>query len=145
MGLDPVVPPPAGRPGAAAAPIAPAGYDLNALINAFRASEGLRAWTTDPGLEAIALSHAQALAEQARLSHDGFRQRVQLTGSHRCVENLAVGATHPQIILRAWQQSSEHLSNLLDPEVLWSGIGQAGPYVVLMACATPARPASSVR
>ena len=115
------------------------------MINAFRTAEGRLPWMADPGLQAIAMAHAQALAQQGRLSHDGFVQRVRLTGSHRCVENLAVGAVRPQAVLRAWQQSSEHLSNLLDPDVLWSGIGQSGPYIVLMACATPAQPGSSAR
>jgi len=118
---------------------------LLSLLNDFRKSAGLAPWRVDPGLRAIATSHAEALVQQGRLSHDGFHQRVRLTGSHRCVENLAAGAAPPSALLHAWQQSPEHLSNLLDPGVAWVGVGQAGRYWVLMACATAARPGSSGR
>ncbi len=112
-------------------------------INAYRQAKGHAAWSPDPGLATVARAHSQAMAQHGRFSHTGFRRRAEATGSALCVENLLHGTVAPRRAVLLWTASDLHRSNLLEPGAHYAGIGMAGTYVTLLACATPT-PASAV-
>lgn len=116
--------------------------ELLQAVNDYRAAHGLSRWRTDPGLAAIARSHSQRMHAEARLSHDGFGERVRLSGSALCVENLLAGRVAAQQAVSMWRRSPAHHANLLEPGAVWAGVGAAGRYATLLACATPAVPAA---
>lgn len=111
---------------------------LLVAINDYRAAHHLNRWRAEPGLAAIARGHSHAMASRRRLSHEGFTQRAARTGSSVCVENLLQGAVTPTQAVAAWLQSEQHRANLLDRDAAWAGIGVAGSFVTVLACATPA-------
>lgn len=126
----------ASQPLPAASMSAPELAQLEA-INAYRQARGRAAWLPDPGLATVARAHSQAMAEHGRFSHTGFRRRAEATGSALCVENLLHGKAAPRRAVLLWTASDLHRSNLLEPGAHYAGIGIAGTYVTLLACATP--------
>lgn len=111
-------------------------------VNDYRAAQGLSRWQADPGLAAIARSHSRRMLREGRLSHEGFRQRALRAGSALCVENLVAGVGAPEQAVSMWRRSEAHHRNLLEPGAVWAGVGVAGRYATLLACATPAPPAA---
>lgn len=114
--------------------------DLLRAVNDYRAAQGLPRWQADAGLAAIARAHSRRMAREGRLSHDGFRQRALRAGSALCVENLVAGHTVPEQAVAMWRRSPAHHANLLDDRAAWAGVGVAGRFATLLACATPAAP-----
>ncbi|WP_158288858.1 CAP domain-containing protein [Rubrivivax albus] len=114
--------------------------DLLRAVNDYRAAQGLARWRGDPGLAAIARAHSRRMAREGRLSHEGFRQRALLAGSLLCVENLVAGHAVPEQAVAMWRRSPAHHANLLDGRVAWAGVGVAGRFATLLACATPVAP-----
>ena len=114
--------------------------DLLRAVNGYRAAQGLARWRDDPGLAAIARAHSRRMAREGRLSHEGFRQRALRAGSALCVENLVAGHAVPEQAVAMWRRSPAHHANLLDGRVAWAGVGVAGRFATLLACATPAVP-----
>ena len=116
--------------------LSPAERALLDAVNGFRASQGRGVWATDPGLATVARAHSQSMASEARFSHDGFQQRAVSTGSALCVENLLHGRVSPTQAVQRWLRSGSHRDNLLEPAAQFAGVGIAGSYVTLLACAT---------
>ncbi|MCB1996335.1 MAG: CAP domain-containing protein [Rhodoferax sp.] len=114
--------------------------DLLRAVNDYRAAQGLLRWREDAGLAAIARAHSRRMAREGRLSHEGFRQRALRAGSVLCVENLVAGHASGEQAVAMWRRSPAHLDNLLDPGAQWAGVGVAGRFATLLACATPAAP-----
>lgn len=123
-----------------AASLSAAEADLLRAVNDYRAARGLPRWVPDAGLASIARAHSADMLQRQTLSHEGFTARARRTGSHLCVENLVGGAASAEVAVAAWRKSPDHHANLLDPQVKWAGIGVAGPYATLLACATPVPP-----
>lgn len=105
-----------------------------AEVNLYRASQGLAPLAADARLQAITGAHAQAMAQQGRLSHGGFQQRFDRSGARLCVENLAAGTLQPARVVAAWRRSPEHHRNLLEPRVQVAGVAVHGTVVSLLAC-----------
>ena len=105
-------------------------------VNAYRASQGRDAWMAEPGLAAVARAHSQSMAAAGHFSHDGFRRRAESTGSAMCVENLMHGPVPPAGAVQMWLRSNSHRDNLLEPAARFAGVGMAGHYATLLACAT---------
>jgi uncharacterized protein YkwD len=112
--------------------------DLLRAVNDYRAAQGLLRWREDAGLAAIARAHSRRMAREGRLSHEGFRQRALRAGSVLCVENLVAGHGVPEQAVAMWRRSPAHHANLLDDRAAWAGVGVAGRFATLLACATPA-------
>ena len=119
--------------------LSPAEQALLDAVNGYRASQGRGVWVTDPGLAAVARAHSQSMAAEGRFSHDGFQQRATSTGSALCVENLLHGRVLPTQAVQRWLRSGSHRNNLLEPAAQFAGVGIAGHYVTLLACATALR------
>lgn len=132
----------AGTDAPAALPEAAREADLLRAVNDYRAAQGLARWAPDPGLAAIARAHSRRMAREGRLSHEGFRQRALRSGSVLCVENLVAGAAVPEQAVAMWRRSPAHHANLLERQAHWAGVGVAGRYATLLACATPAAAAA---
>lgn len=115
-------------------------HDLLRAVNDYRAAQGLVRWRVDPGLVAIARAHSRRMAREGRLSHEGFEHRAMRTGSRLCVENLVAGHASGEQAVALWRRSPAHHDNLLDPGAQWAGVGVAGRFATLLACATPAAP-----
>lgn len=117
--------------------MSPAEHALLETVNGFRAGQGRGGWVADPGLAAVARGHSQSMAAESRFSHDGFHRRARSTGSALCVENLLHGRVQPTQAVQRWLRSGSHRDNLLEPNAKFAGVGIVGPYVTLLACATP--------
>ena len=85
-------------------------------------------------LNAIAIEHSAQMAQQRRLSHDGFQQRFDRTGSQLCVENVGWNFPHAEAQLDGWRASGGHHRNLLEPRVARMGIARARTFVTFFAC-----------
>lgn len=124
-------------PATAAAPTGSAdGYvrHLAALINEYRQRHGLAPLEPADELAALAGEHSQAMAAQRRLSHEGFRDRLQRAGSRVCVENVGQGYRSAEALLEGWRQSPAHHVNLLADDVARMGIAASARYVTFFAC-----------
>lgn len=107
---------------------------LAALINEYRQRHGLAPLELADELAALAGEHSHAMAAQRRLSHDGFRDRLQRTGSRVCVENVGQGYRTAEALLEGWRQSPAHHVNLLADDVARMGIAASARYVTFFAC-----------
>ena len=105
-----------------------------AEVNRYRINLGLQPLATDARLQAIAQEHTQVMAQQGRLSHGGFQQRLDRSGARLCVENLAAGTLLPAQLVAAWRRSPEHHRNLLEPRVQVAGVAATASVVSLLAC-----------
>jgi uncharacterized protein YkwD len=125
--------------GTAAQPPALSPEELAVLeaINDYRREQGRAPWLPEPALGRVARQHSQDMAAAGRLTHEGFRRRAAATGSSMCVENLLRGSVKPARAVQLWTQSPAHHDNLLDPAARFAGIGRVGPFVAMLACATP--------
>lgn len=122
--------------GAASLAAPPLDDEVLAAINRYRQQQLLGLLLPSAHLHAIAADHARDLARQGRLSHGGFAQRMARSGAPLCVENLAAGHRRGDAVLAAWQASSSHHLNLLEPQVREVGIAEVGGFVVMLACET---------
>jgi uncharacterized protein YkwD len=130
----------AARPGFAAERVDVAalgrGYaqHLADLINRYRQQHGLGRLMVADDLASMADQHTSQMADQRRLSHDGFRDRFDRTNAKICVEN--VGRSYPvaEALLDGWRASPGHDRNLLEPKVARMGIAVSGSYVTYFAC-----------
>ena len=107
---------------------------LAALVNQYRARNGLRPLTLEPALDALAREHSVAMAAAKRLSHDEFPSRVRRSGHAMCVENVGFNYRSPESQFDGWRGSAGHDRNMLDKRVDRMGIGVAADYVTLIAC-----------
>ena len=110
---------------------------LLGAINDDRRTQRLAAWDTEPGLAAVARGQSQTMAQRGSLCHDGFTQREEGTGSTLCVENPLQVKVSPARVVWFWEASGEHRDKLLEPGARFPGIGVAGRFVTMLACASP--------
>jgi uncharacterized protein YkwD len=96
-----------------------------ARVIEIREIEGSSAVATEPQLYYAALAHSIQMAEQNRLSHDGFvneMQEFQVPGTSYG-QNVASHRTDPLAAIEAWLGSPPHRSNLLNPKWTRMAIG----------------------
>lgn len=102
-------------------------------VNEARAREGARPLSRDPGLDALALEHSEAMASgRVKFGHAGLSTRMAAalaqSGAKRGAENVssqprAASEVAPKSIER-WLGSPPHRKNMLGPYGL-TGIGVA--------------------
>jgi|WetSurMetagenome_2_1015567.scaffolds.fasta_scaffold557425_1 uncharacterized protein YkwD len=107
---------------------------LAALINDYRARNGLGPLELAADLSALASEHAGQMVAHHRLSHDGFRDRFDRTQARICVENVGQNAPHAEALLDGWRASPGHHRNLLEPKVARMGIARHQAFVAFFAC-----------
>jgi uncharacterized protein YkwD len=112
------------------------GYErrLADLINEYRRHHGLGPLAVAEELATIATEHSSRMANERRLSHDGFRGRFDRTSARICVENVGWNFPFPEAQLEGWRASPGHHRNLLEPKVARMGLSMAGRYVTFFAC-----------
>ncbi len=88
--------------------------------------------TRSANLERAAQDYAQEMATFAFLSHTGHdgsapNERITRSGYRwsDTGENLASGATSPDVLVFSWLGSPEHCSNIMDPTYTQMGLGYA--------------------
>jgi uncharacterized protein YkwD len=103
-----------------------------ALINDYRAQKGLKPLRLSLKLSDAALKHSLDLAKSDRISHYGLDgsdswDRVSRTGYRARVtaENVGTGQASIDEVLRGWQNSRDHNTNLLLPDAEEMGIAVA--------------------
>ena len=107
---------------------------LGEIINRYRIEHGGKPLALAARLASLARQHSEKMANEERLSHDGFEQRFASAASPHCVENVAMRSGTPQATFEAWRDSPVHARNLLDPGIARMGVGIAGRYVTFFAC-----------
>lgn len=97
--------------------------------NKFREKEGRKPLQSDPKLSEAALKHAEQMAREEKMSHDGFSGFIREAGYRfsRIAENIATFEGHftADDIVDGWKKSPGHRKNLLDPHVSEIGVGIA--------------------
>ena len=113
--------------------------DVIARANRLRAEAGLAPVAAEPRLAAAAAAFAQYMARTDRYAHDADgrepAERVQAAGYDWCVvaENIAWeydsrgldDAALSQRLFDAWRLSPPHRRNLLDADVIQTGVASA--------------------
>lgn len=100
------------------------------ILNAYRASRGLRSVRLDPALTAMAQRQADAMAAVNALSHDAggsFVSRVHAAGldAAHAAENLGAGYDSTGETFAGWKASSGHDANLRLADATRFGIALA--------------------
>ena len=108
--------------------------ELGRLINEYRVQHGLRPLAPADLLAGLAHEQASRMAREERLSHDGFRQRLDKAHAPHCVENVGAGYRSARAELDAWRNSPVHDRNLLDPRIGYMGLAIDQGYVAFFAC-----------
>ncbi|MBT1073260.1 CAP domain-containing protein [Pelotalea chapellei] len=108
--------------------------DLLVRINSYRAAHKLQPLAASDVLEDLARKHSREMEKSGNLSHDGFKERFERSGSHACVEN--VGWNHETSLSQftGWKSSPGHDKNMLSKQITKAGIDKTGPYVTFFAC-----------
>lgn len=120
--------------GRASAQISPYVRRLARLINEYRGDHGLAPLELASELNELASEHSSQMAEQRRLSHDGFRGRFDRTRARVCVENVGMNFPHGEAQLDGWRASAGHHRNLLEPKVVRMGLARSASFVTFFAC-----------
>ena len=131
------------------APVTPDQVLLGNLINDLRA-EGYNCSGTEftpssvvltfnPLLNQAAQNHAEYMASQDNLTHEGpngtsVADRMQAIGYNYTFinENLAKGYADEASVIDAWKNSSTHCKNMMQPEIREMGVGTSGSYWVML-------------
>lgn len=120
---------PAPAAAAAVAPAATSNAGLLALVNDYRATQGLSGLATTASLDAAALAHARDMASNGFFSHTGsggstVGSRTRATGCSwtGVSENIAMGQTTASEAMATWIASPGHRRNILGP---YTQFGQA--------------------
>ncbi len=102
------------------------------LVNAERKRRGLRALVGNERLDRAAKLHAQNMATYRKMTHVIPESRLP-TLTHRAqhvaypyamiAENIALGYTDAESVVRGWMESPGHRRNILNPEVSEIGTG----------------------
>jgi uncharacterized protein YkwD len=124
---SPSLPPAPGRYGASESRI----FDL---INAERQRQGLPALVSNEQLDRMAQIQAENMAYFHKMAHTlpeaqlptvGDRARYVGYSFSRLAENVAVGYPNAETVVQGWMNSSGHRRNILDGDVVETGIGIA--------------------
>jgi uncharacterized protein YkwD len=107
---------------------------LAALINRYRAAHGVPSLTVNPRLTRAARAHSQDMLHRGYFGHGAFVARLRDFGIHAdsLGENLAWGtgrSGEARAVLRMWQRSPGHRTNLLSRRFHRVGLGMpVGPF-----------------
>lgn len=105
-----------------------------ALVNAYRASLGLRTLTIDGALQASAVWKARHMARYEYMTHADPAPPVARSAAERMAacgytagwgENIAFGYPSPQSVVSAWLASPGHRANIENPSFVAIGAGAA--------------------
>lgn len=103
-----------------------------ALINEYRAENGLSALTIDTRLMAAAMVHSEDQANNCEMTHDGTDgsepwDRIEAQGYDWTVaaENVAAGQTSVSQVMTSWWNSAGHRANILNSKVTQVGFAVA--------------------
>lgn len=106
--------------------------DLLRLVNAERQRVNAPPLALNDKLTAAAQRHAQDMATNRRMSHDGFDgstmgSRIDATRYRWSTigENVAMGQPTAAAVMSDWMNSPGHRQNILNPAFTELGIGQA--------------------
>lgn len=82
------------------------------------------------GLMAAALAHSKDMARHLFMSHNSsngasFSRRINRYYRGASAENVAMGQTSSQDVMRSWMNSSGHRRNILNPNYRYMGIAYA--------------------
>jgi uncharacterized protein YkwD len=109
----------------------PLELSIHDRVNQYRQAQNLPPLTFDPTISAQARAHSVRMANASRLSHDGFKERVDAvakTIAYRgAAENVAynMGHTYPDdTAVKGWIKSPGHQINMVGAYDL-TGIGVA--------------------
>ena len=119
---------------------AEASTDFLRRINALRARNGRPAMCLSAKLAASAQSHSEEQRRFRVMSHVGPRDGSQLDrrvvragfASTQVAENVAAGQATAEGAFKAWESSSGHLANMLNPNLAFIGLGHDGGYWTLV-------------
>lgn len=102
------------------------------LVNAERKKRGLKELAWNPRLDQAAKLHAQNMATYRKMAHVIPESRLP-TLTHRAqyvsypysmiAENIALGYTNAESVVRGWMESPGHRRNILHPDVAEVGTG----------------------
>ena len=104
------------------------------LINAQRQRQGLRPLVYNPQLDRMAKIQAENMARFQKMAHTipeaslptlGARARYVGYVYGRIAENVALGYPTAETVVEGWMNSSGHRRNILDRDVVETGIGIA--------------------
>lgn len=110
------------------------GRHLAELINRYRESHGLSPLALAQDLVTLAAEHSTDMATRRQLTHAGFRDRFNRSGSRVCVENVGWNYPTAEALLEGWRHSPEHHRNLLEPKVARMGVVADARFVTFFAC-----------
>lgn len=89
-------------------------------VNLYRMSLDLPPLVIDPVICAQARAHSEEMAKTRKMSHDGFRERVESVAQQipyrSAAENLAVNAGHQvpdEVAVQGWIESPGHHRNMI--------------------------------
>jgi uncharacterized protein YkwD len=109
----------------------PLELSIHDRVNQYRQSQNLPPLTFDPTISAQARAHSVKMANISHLSHDGFKERVDVVAKkiayRGAAENVAynMGHTHPDdTAVKGWIKSPGHQHNMVGTYDL-TGIGVA--------------------
>jgi uncharacterized protein YkwD len=131
--------PMAGAAPSRAAPVSTGKYSATEsrifdLIDAQRRHQGLRPLIYNPQLDRMAKIQAENMARYQKMAHVipdaslptlGDRARYVGYVYGRLAENVALGYPSAETVVEGWMNSSGHRRNILDGEVVETGIGIA--------------------
>lgn len=108
-----------------------------ALVNAYRAENGVPPLRLDPALAAAAASHSRAMLAAGRMGHDvgtEFTARLAAHGvlGRSAAENVAYGQRSLAEVMEGWKRSSGHAANMRLAGLTRMGIAEAGSYWTLV-------------
>lgn len=129
---SPVKPTPTATPTPTASPTQPGGSNRDQqqvleLVNQERTKRGLKPLTMDTCLrDRAAQEWSENMARQRRMYHQPMSQITRKCPGNRYVgENVAMGYTSPEAVMRGWMNSSGHRSNILRSGYTKIGVGVA--------------------
>lgn len=106
--------------------------EFAAIINAYRAENGLKPWGIDDRLTAIAAAYSRHLADAGQMTHElqpygGLEKRLKSAGYAYLVagENLGEGHTDDHDAFEGWRHSPAHDRGMRDEAATVFGIASA--------------------
>ena len=154
--VPPPAPPPTSPSSAGASPSAYNRSEMRIfdLINAERQHQGLPALVYSPELDRMAKIQATNMARFQKMAHTLPESQLPTLGDRaryvgypfgRMAENVATGYPNAETVVQGWMNSSGHRHNVLNTEVVETGIGIArGPGGALYFCQVFGRRLTSI-
>jgi len=119
--------PPAPAPAIGAA--MPIYNEMVALVNSYRAQNGLASVSEQGQLDMAAIDHSNDMAQRRLLTHTGWDgsnagQRIRANGFSASTwgENVAYGQSTAAQAMTAWMNSAGHRANILNPAFTQIGV-----------------------